>query len=219
MPNIMETQTDHIKQLTEIRNMMEKSSRFISLSGLSGVFAGIVALLGCTAVYLFLGMTPFSDSHHLYYSNRAYYTNWGIGYRTFFILDALVVFLLAIAGGIYFTTRKARRKGQQIFDKLTYRLLLALAIPLATGGLFSIGLWSQGLLGLVAPITLIFYGLALINASKYTLQDIYYLGISEIILGLLATFNLGYGLEFWGIGFGLLHIIYGTVMYYKYEKA
>ncbi len=215
----MDTQTDHIKQLSEIRNMMEKSSRFISLSGLSGVFAGIVALIGCFAVYLYLDMTPFSSSYHFYYSNRGDYSNWGIGYRTFFILDALIVLVLAILGGVYFTTKKANKKGQQIFDKLTYRLLAALAIPLATGGIFAIGLWNQGLLGLVAPITLIFYGLALINASKYTLQDIYYLGISEIVLGLLATFSLGHGLEFWGIGFGILHIIYGTVMYYKYEKA
>ena len=215
----MDNQTDHIKQLSEIRNMMEKSSRFISLSGLSGVFAGIVALVGCFAVYLYLDMTPFSDSYQFYYSNGVDYSNWGIGYRTFFILDALIVLILAILGGVYFTTKKANRKGQQIFDKLTYRLLTALAIPLATGGIFAIGLWMQGLLGLVAPITLIFYGLALINASKYTLQDIYYLGILEIILGLLATFSLGHGLEFWGIGFGILHILYGTIMYYKYEKA
>ena len=214
----MESQIDHIKQLSEIRSMMEKSSRFISLSGLSGVFAGIVALIGCAIVYTYLGMTPFSNSHHFYYSNRGNYVNWGMGYRTFFILDALTVFVLAIAGGIYFTTKKAHRKEQQIFDRLTYRLLGALSIPLLTGGIFAIGLWSHGLLGLVAPITLIFYGMALINASKYTLQDIYYLGISEIVLGLLATFSLGHGLEFWGIGFGILHIVYGTVMYYKYEK-
>jgi hypothetical protein len=65
---------------------------------------------------------------------------------------------------------------------------------------------------------LIFYGLALLNASKYTLKEIRYLGMSEICLGLIASAWVQFGIVFWGIGFGMLHIIYGTFMYFKYEK-
>lgn len=76
----------------------------------------------------------------------------------------------------------------------------------------------QGHIELAAPATLVFYGLALLNASKYTLSDIRYLGLLEIVTGLMATFFIEYGLLFWAFGFGLLHIVYGIFMYYKYEK-
>jgi len=68
----------------------------------------------------------------------------------------------------------------------------------------------------VAPLTLIFYGLALVNASKYTLSEIRSFGIAEIVLGLIAMAFIGYGLLFWAIGFGLLHIIYGIIMHVRY---
>ena len=120
--------------------------------------------------------------------------------------------------GIYFTTRKAKRKGQKIWDKTSQRLLLNLAIPLVVGGIYCLQLIRSGNLGLVAPTTLIFYGLALINASKYTLSDIRYLGFSEILLGLIGLIFIGNGLELWALGFGVLHIVYGIVMYVKYER-
>lgn len=210
-------QNQHLETLSEIRNLMERSSRFISLSGLSGVIAGIFALLGAAMVYAYLDIIPFSGTYteHLRGGNIG---KWGIDYATFFILDALMVLICALAGGIFFTTRKARKKGQKIWDKLTLRLLINLAIPLAAGGIFCLALLNFGALGLVAPATLIFYGLSLVNASKYTLDDIRNLGLVEIVLGLIASFNIGYGLEFWTIGFGLMHILYGTLMYYKYER-
>lgn len=208
---------EHLDALQEIRRMMERSSRFISLSGLSGIGAGLSALIGATLVYLYLDTVPFKRMPG-YYVISSNYENWGIGYRSFFILITALVLMLAVGSGIYFTTRAARSRKQKIWDALTKRLLINLAIPLIAGGIFCMGLLYHGLAGLVAPTTLIFYGLALINASKYTLNDIRYLGISEIVLGLFGTFYLGYGLDLWAIGFGLLHIIYGVSMYYKYES-
>ena len=70
-----------------------------------------------------------------------------------------------------------------------------------------------------APASLIFYGISLVNASKYTLTDIRYLGVMEIILGLINTQFIDYGLYFWATGFGLLHIIYGAMMWWKYERV
>ena len=206
-----------IQTLAEIRSMMERSSRFISLSGLSGVCAGIFALLGAAAAFVYLGFSPFEGGNVI---ERGLIGSgkWGMAPRTFFLLDALVVLALALASGIYFTTRNAKAKGQRIFDPLTYRLLVNLAIPLATGALFCVALLRYNLAALVAPTTLVFYGLALLNGSKYTFNDIRYLGISEILLGLLGLFIPGYGLELWAIGFGVLHIVYGLVMYNRYEK-
>ncbi|MFK7932788.1 MAG: hypothetical protein AB8G22_04720 [Saprospiraceae bacterium] len=210
-------QQDHLDTLSEIRSMMERSSRFLSLSGLSGIAAGFCALIGAAVVYAYLETTPFAGER-AYYLKALKANKWGMNYQTFFLLDAALVLLAALTSGIFFTSRKAKKKGQKIWDALTLRLLTNLAIPLITGGIFCLALIYHGSIGLVAPATLVFYGLALINGSKYTLNDIRYLGILEVLLGLIALFNLGYGLEFWVIGFGILHIIYGTYMYFKYEK-
>ncbi|MDH5610574.1 MAG: hypothetical protein OEY56_13935 [Cyclobacteriaceae bacterium] len=201
-------QQKYIDDLKEIRNMMDRSSRFISLSGLSGVAAGIFALLGAYLAY------------RTVYKGQDY-----LGYRKALITDESLLTLLAIAcgvlllsivTGIYFTTRKARRLNQKLWDMQTKRLLTNLMIPLLTGGILCLQLLVNGFVGLVAPLTLIFYGLALVNASKYTLTDVRGLGIFQIVLGLLATHFIGYGLLFWAIGFGALHIVYGILMQIKY---
>ncbi|GJM34944.1 MAG: hypothetical protein DHS20C18_39450 [Saprospiraceae bacterium] len=210
-------QKSHLDALSEIRSLMERSSRFISLSGLSGVAAGTFALIGAALIYVYFGIVPF-EGKSLYYALAPATSKWGMHYLTFLMVNGGLVLISALAAGIFFTTRKARHKGQKIWGPLTQRLLINLAIPLATGGIFCLALFKHGYVGLMAPATLIFYGLSLVNASKYTLNDVRYLGISEILLGLLAMFNLGYGLEFWALGFGVLHIIYGLLMYFKYER-
>jgi hypothetical protein len=207
---------EHLESLQQIRSMMERSSRFISLSGLSGVAAGIIALMGAAVALVYLDVKPFSGPY-LYLAEPGY-EKWGLNFYEFFAVDAGIVLILALAAGIFFTTRKAVKKGQKIWDKLTLRLLVNLAIPLVTGAVFCLALLKYGMFGLIAPTTLIFYGLSLINGSKYTLNDIRYLGVTEIILGMIGLFNVGYGLEIWAIGFGLMHIVYGTFMWMKYER-
>lgn len=212
----MTKRQEHLDTLREIRSLMERSSRFISLSGLSGITAGIFALLGAGMAYVYLGRMPFAGQFYNSTSAEETY-RWGISLPIFFLIDALVVLTGALIGGIYFTTRKARRKGLPIWDALTRRLLISLAIPLAAGGLFAVALFLQGLPWLIAPVTLLFYGLALINAGKYTLNDVHFLGLGEVALGLTGVFLPGFGLELWALGFGFLHIIYGVLMYLKYE--
>jgi hypothetical protein len=215
----MSSPQEQLKDLHEIRSLMERSSRFIGLSGLSGVAAGICALIGATAAYLYLEIVPFQyDNSHVYYARALDSTKWGYGYMSFFLLDGFITILAAVLLGIYFTTRQAKRKGQTIWDKTALRLLFNLGIPLVAGGMFCLAMMWHGYLAFVAPATLVFYGLALVNGSKYTLHDVMYLGIVEIALGILAMFLLRYGLEFWVIGFGFLHIIYGLMMYAKYER-
>lgn len=196
--------------LKDIKELMERSSRFISLSGLSGVFAGVYALIGAwvAAVYVL----PARQEYDLPGNTE------NLERLPLIVMIAASVLILSIATAIFFTTKNARKKNQKIWDKRSQRMLSNLALPLVTGGLFLLILLAQGILYLIAPAMLIFYGLALINGSKYTLNDIRYLGYLEIILGLLATWFYGNGLLFWSIGFGVLHIIYGAVMYWKYER-
>ncbi len=208
----MNNNQDHLADLSQIRSLMERSSRFISLSGLSGVFAGIAALIGAALAFIYIN---FNNG----YFNVSRFLSEEIYFKTikFLITDGIIVLILAIGSGIYFTTRKARKKGLPIWDNTSKRMIINLLIPLVAGGIFCLILIYHKLLFLIASATLIFYGLALINGSKYTLHEIRYLGISEIFLGLLASVFTGYGLVFWTIGFGVLHIIYGILMYLKHE--
>lgn len=203
----MKEKEQYIEDLKEIKDMMNRSSRFISLSGLSGISAGIIALAGAWIAYSFvlngksLGYKPLLIS-----SDVAVNLFW-LG---------LVILTLALVAGIYFTSRKAKKTNQSLWDAQTKLLLENLAIPLIAGGILSLILLSKGFIGLMAPLTLIFYGLALVNASKYTFIEIRSLGIAEIILGLISVYFIGYGLHFWALGFGILHIVYGIIMQLKY---
>lgn len=200
----------YIKDLKEIKDIMNRSSRFISLSGLSGISAGISALIGAYMAYRIV----YTNQDYQEYG-RIFLTNESI---TQLLLIALGTLILAIGTGIYFTTQETKKRNQKIWDIQTKRLLINLSIPLLTGGILCLMLLFKGYIGFVAPLTLIFYGLALVNASKYTLNEIRSLGLIEIALGLIATYFIGFGLLFWTIGFGVLHIIYGIVMQWRYKS-
>ena len=210
----MKDQNESNRQLHEIHEMMSRSSRFISLSGISGVAAGIIALAGAAIAYFAVDDTTryFEAGVN---TSRAVSNSAGM----FLVWDALVVLVLAIISSVYFTTRRAKRRGLKIWNETAKRLLANLFIPLVMGGVFCLILMYYALEYLVAPATLIFYGLALFNAGKYTYNEIRILGLSEALIGLTAAFLPAYGLIFWAIGFGMLHIIYGLVMYRKYETT
>lgn len=213
----MNQQQNQLEQLAEIRAMMERSTRFISLSGLSGVGAGLAALLGA---FVFLAYFDFNLD---FSDNIQLIVNWRGQLKPEFLTllfgDAVGVLILALGSGWYFTQRRAKKLGTKVVNSVSIRLVINLMIPLIVGGLFCLILMYHGIIYMVAPATLIFYGLALINGSKYTFEDIRYLGIAEILVGLLSAVFVGYGFYFWVIGFGILHIIYGIVMYLKFEKT
>jgi predicted lysophospholipase L1 biosynthesis ABC-type transport system permease subunit len=199
--------------LTEIRHLMERSSRFISLSGFSGIFAGIYALIGAAAAYYILRSAATAQAG--YPSQSGIHDSEII---TLLLFDAALVLVLAVGTGILLTTRRAKKDGNSLFDAAAKKLLINLAIPLVTGGIFCLALVYHDNTLYLAPSMLIFYGLALVHASKYTRDDVRSLGMAEIALGLLSLFIAGYQLLFWALGFGVLHIIYGAYMYFKYEK-
>ena len=201
----------YIDDLKDIKDIMNRSSRFISLNGLSGVVAGVTALIGSYLAYSIV----YSNQHYLGGYRSANLSSENIIYL---LVIATSVLIISFGAGIYFTTRTAKKNKEKLWDIQTKRLLINLLIPLVTGGILCLILLFKGYVGIVAPLTLIFYGLALVNASKYTLTEVRSLGIVEIILGLFASYFIGYGLIFWAIGFGGLHIIYGLFMYRNQAK-
>jgi hypothetical protein len=207
--------TNPSEDIHAIRDIMERSSRFLSLSGLSGIFAGTCALIGAAIAWFFIldsGQVKYDEYMHSLDESPA------SDIRFYFLLDAIIVLGTAALGAFYFSQRKARKAGQQFWTNASRRLIFHLAIPLLAGGIFSLIMVFRNDTDLVASAMLIFYGLALVNAGKFTFGEIHYLGLTEIVLGILAAVFIDLGLLFWTIGFGLMHIVYGTVMYYRYEK-
>ncbi len=212
----MNKQQEQLEALREIRSMMEKSSRFLSLSGLSGIIAGVAALVGVTAAYWFLDLSLFDPGYYQLAVSEDGTLN-GAFFKFFSITFSLVL-MVALLGAAGMSVKRAKTEGRPVWDAVARRMLLNLLIPLVTGGLFCLILLYQHHFALIVPATLIFYGLALVNASKYTLSDIRSLGIVQIAIGLLAAVYVDYALLYWAFGFGLLHIVYGVAMYNKYEK-
>ena len=200
----MNKQTEDIKV---IREMMEKSSKFQAINGLSLVFAGLLAVAGAAFAYFYLLRNPSQTDF-----NRTQET-------LILLADALAVLVLAIGVITLFSWMKAKKNKQNLFNKVTMRAAYNLLIPLMAGGIFSLLLLYNGSIGFIASSTLIFYGLALINASKYTADEIHFLGICEVIIGILAAIYLYHGFYWWVIGFGVCHIVFGMIMYLKYDKS
>ncbi len=196
----------YLEDISQIKDMMNRSSRFISLSGLSGILAGIYAITGAILTYMFL--LPKGDYVVLH--------SWNFR----MIIGVLIaVAVLSLATAYLLTSKKARKNNEKVWDETSKRLLINFLIPLVTGGVYILIKLNSQHYGLTGSLMLIFYGLALVNASKYTIGNVKYLGYAEIILGLICAALPGYGFWFWILGFGVLHIIYGSLIYFKEEKA
>jgi len=205
-------------ELQNIKQIMERSSRFISLSGLSGISAGICALAGAW----------FSNKeikgHIITRASLQYSVNDGDTLAHIYSLYsrlfqiALITFIAALISAFIFTYRRSIKTNVPIWGTTARRLLINVAVPMLAGGFFLIALLQHGIFDFIAPGCLVFYGLGVLNASKYTLPETRYLGYAEIILGLINLAFIGQGLYFWAAGFGIMHIVYGIFMWWKYER-
>ena len=204
----MKEEKDYLQDIKEIRAMMERSSKFLSLSGLSGVMAGIYALIAAYIAYRYYQFIP----DNITYSVNVIYSNLSA-----VLVLASIVLVLSISTAILFSYRKSAKNGQSIWNKNSRRMAFTMLIPLVTGGVLILIFISKDLLGLLAPTSLLFYGLALYNASSYTFEDVKYLGLLQIALGLASVYFIEHSILIWALGFGILHIIYGIYIYYRYE--
>lgn len=196
---------NYLKDIQDIKKMMDKSTQFLSLSGLGGIMAGVYALAGAFAI------------REIVAQNNGHVTLADGSFKLILAIAAAIL-VLAVTTAFALTIKKAKKEGDALWSNTSKRLAVNFLIPLATGGVFAVLLMRIHHYGLIAPITLIFYGLACVNASKYTFRDVRYLGLTNVIIGLVATYFIGYGLEFWALGFGVCHIVYGSVMYFKYDR-
>lgn len=208
----MENEKQYLRDLAEIRSMMERSTRFLSLSGWAGILAGIYALAGAFVAWKFLDFNP----DEIAYGNILPGT-LPPGFLNVFLLSVLVL-SLALVTAILDSLKKAGSRGEKAWNPTSRRLLAYMAVPLTAGGILVLILISKGLIGLAAPMTLLFYGLALVSAGRITYNEVNILGLVQIILGLVSCYYIEYGLLLWAIGFGAAHIVYGIYMHFRYGR-
>ncbi|QIP13813.1 hypothetical protein G8759_14945 [Spirosoma aureum] len=208
----MKEDQDYIRDIAQIRTIMERSSKFLSLAGWAGIMAGVYALVGAYIAYTVFDFNP----DKLVYSTIQ--TEGLVAGLSKVVFLAITVLILAIGTAILLSYKKATKRGEKLWNALVKRLLINMAVPLIAGGLLILILIANGLIGLMAPITLLFYGLALYSASQFTYEVLRSLGLIQIGLGLLSAYFVEYGLVCWALGFGVAHIVYGIYMHYRYER-
>jgi hypothetical protein len=212
----MDKSKEQLEAIQEMRNMMERSSRFLSLSGLAGVAVGIIALIGVFVFFLKLDISPWEPV----YPDILFATapEGVISNLDFMLTDSILILACSLAVGIWMSANRAKKNKHSLWDAPAKRLLINLMIPLVSGGMLCLIFIGKGLSPYLASLTMIFYGLALVNASKYSLDEIRNLGLLEILCGLLAAWEPKYGVLIWGMGFGLLHIGYGLLIHSKQKQ-
>ena len=208
------------EDLASIRDMMEKSSKFSNLSGISIFFTGLLTIIAASLIYFDLGFS-YSDIEISYSQLIKNEGNQEDLYKKIRLLIIFAGVVLTISLLVLYITasRKTSKEGIVLFNPSFKRALKSLFIPILSGGIFSFFLIHHQMYGLVAPATLIFYGLGLISASKYSYDELELLGFVELFLGVVSSYFMGQGLLFWVIGFGLAHIIFGLFLYFKFDKS
>ncbi len=200
----MKEEIDYINDLKDIKSMMNQSSRFMSLSGWSGIAIGSIALVAAFVTHFIVFTSPLG----WYGSTVKLHFNLA--------LVAALTLIISLLIGYIFTHKKAKKEGTTTWNTQSKQLISNFALPLILGGMIIPLFYIKGYMLLISPMMLVVYGLSLINASKYTLKELKSLGILEIILGLVGIYFPGYGLFLWALGFGVLHIVYGIIMKVKY---
>lgn len=194
----MDPKKEQLEAIRDIKNYMEQSSRYLPLSGIAGIINGLLSLIVAWIVKTKMEINAANQN------------------MLILLFGSLLLISLLIE--IVMAERNAKRKQIDAWDSIAKRFLINLFIPLVAGGIYCLILFKNEMFDFVLPATLIFYGLALINSSKYTIADIRLLGILELSLGLISSYYTESALVFWAAGFGILHIIYGILIYQKHEK-
>jgi len=210
----MNQSDQHLEDIKVIKKIMEESSRFLSLSGLSGIIAGLLAIAGAVVANLIISRTPLAEE---WYSVP--FVGEAAGTRTILLLltDMAVVLVFSLAAAVFFSSRKARKSGHNAWTPVTRRMLASLLLPLVTGGLFILITLSRVPANVTIASTLIFYGLAVISAGKFTFGEIHWLGVLEVVAGLICLLLPQWSVFIWAAGFGIIHIGYGLFMHLRYK--
>jgi hypothetical protein len=199
------------RDLKKIRDIMEKTAPFLSLSGLSGIAAGLAGTAAGVIIMLKIQSAWISSDllNDLLSDHQM---------KRFFAVLLLTALVLALLGSFIITAVNTLRKNQPLWVISSIRFAENLFIPLLAGSILLAAFYIHKDYQYFIPVMLLFFGLSLYTASQSSREEIRILGILDICLGIISLFYIPAGLICWTAGFGLLNIVYGIIMYVKYER-
>lgn len=192
------------ENLRVIRELMERSTRYSTFSGLSGICAGLFSILGCLVQRFWVLSLPASERL------VAFTINWTL------------VIALTIGADFFLTKRKAPLVGKTILSRLGRQMVVASAPGLLTGALLTLFLLQQGHMDQVYPVWMLSYGSAVCAVGLFSQKEVGRLGRAfltagalTLALGLLTALQpyiASLGLFITALTFGGFHIAYGLIV-------
>src|SRR6476469_550177 len=147
----MDEHLQHLDTLKDIKRMMERSSRFISLSGLSGIAAGVCALIGAWLANNVIhndaqygSRSEVQELRHVHNANLENGPDLQAYLNNTLIQIALGVLIAALLLGFLFTYLRSRKTNTPIWGDTAKRLLISISIPMLVGGIFLLKLIDNG---------------------------------------------------------------------------
>lgn len=186
------------ENLRVIRELMERSTRHSTFSGLSGVLAGLVSIAGCLI--------------QAFYVRRL----GGATQSTGFLLNWAVVVALVLSLDFILTKRRAPLVGKRILSHLGRQMVMASLPGLGTGALLTLFFVHRGMMDEIYPFWMLCYGSAISAVSLFSQKEVARLGLAFLLAGALtlAAELLGappspLGLVMMAFSSGGFHIAYG----------
>jgi hypothetical protein len=184
------------ENLRVIRELMERSTKYSTFSGLSGVLAGAASIVGCLVTRT-LGQQPLDPT----------------AFRVSFLTTWAVVILFAIGADYLLTKRRAARVGKHILSRLGKQMFLGSTPGLGTGALLTLYFMSHNLLSDIYPVWMLCYGIAVCAVGLFSQKEVSYLGAAFLVAGAMTLLLLPtWGLPMMAVTFGGFHIAYGIAM-------
>jgi hypothetical protein len=178
--------------LRYIRETMERSQSFTAVSGVGGVLMGLIAL-GAT----FLAVRS--------ETTEAWVTVW---------MSAAV---LSLGIALVAMTMKARAAGGSLLVGAGRKFAWNLTPPLLVGGLLTVAMTQMGAATLLPGVWLLLYGTGVVTGGAFSVRVVPLMGLAFMLVGAAALFApAAWGNLFMAGGFGLLHIVFGIVIWRKH---
>lgn len=198
---------NYLEDISQIKNLMAESSKFLVFTtGLSGFFSGLFAILGMIYIYV-LADGDVNDIEQL-----------TVNYRSTVAVVLIIILALSTLVTVIFTRRNAKSQGQNPWNPIAKKMVFNFYTVGVLGAVYLLILFFQEKYDTIVELMLVFYGMALLNGSKYTFDQVKLLAYIQIALGLACSFFDSYDFWFWVAGFGLVNLIYGGIMYFGYGK-
>ena len=179
------------ENLKMIRNLMERSTQYSTFSGLSGVFAGLVSIVGCLVTQ---AMGKVDDR------------------PIEFIVTWAIVILVAVGADYLLTKRRAAEVGKRVLSRLGRQMVIAAIPGLGSGSLLTFYFMQHKMLANIFPVWMLAYGIAVCATGLFSQREVSALGAAFLVAGAFSLLLPVSGLLMMAITFGGFHIVYALVM-------